>query len=134
MQYKITEMLGVKDSNYPDKKKYEFKVDGNDNKLSAFSKFPMSVGQEIHGDIVQNGQYWNFKWGKKETNPNGTQKPSPSTMSESGEMARLANVISLKLIPAIEANTRALLGQNTPVVEEMYPKMDDTIDADQIPF
>lgn len=67
MEYKITELKGTYDSNYPDSKKYVFRVENYDHDLSAFSKFPMAVGQEISGEIVVNGQYHNFKWGKKET-------------------------------------------------------------------
>lgn len=65
MEYKITEIKGTYDSNYPDSKKYVFRVDGYEHDLSVFSKFPMTVGQEIAGDIQINGQYHNFKWGKK---------------------------------------------------------------------
>jgi len=67
MQYKITELKGEYPSNYPDSKKYVFRVDGNDKDISCFSKFPLAVEQEINGEIVPNGNYLNFKWGKKES-------------------------------------------------------------------
>lgn len=63
--YIITAITGEFPSNYPDSKKYKFMVEGYDNELSAFSKFPMTAGQTIFGHVDIVGQYHNFKWGKK---------------------------------------------------------------------
>lgn len=65
MEYKIVSVTGSFPSKYPDSKKYEFLVERNPNKLSAFSKFPMEVGQVISGEIIQNGQWYNFKFASK---------------------------------------------------------------------
>ena len=59
-----------------------FTVEGNDNKLSCFSKFPLTVGQEVDGNIVQNGEWWNFKFTPKtfETKPSPTFQPQPDQL------------------------------------------------------
>ena len=67
INYKITTVDEGSPSNYPDSKKYKFMLEGYDHEVSAFSKFPMTVGQEVFGHIDVVGQYHNFKWGKKST-------------------------------------------------------------------
>lgn len=114
MDYKITEVLAEYEAQFGSKR-YEFKVEGNPNKLSAFAKFPITVGQTITGDIVQKGQYWNFQWQKKETNANGTEKPS--NLGQNASTARLENLISLKLVPALEALTAALEGKKEDITD-----------------
>ncbi len=48
-----------------------FTVEGNSNTLSAFTKYPLKVGQEIDGDITQTEKegrtYHNFSFAKKGT-------------------------------------------------------------------
>lgn len=65
MDYLITEVTGEFPSNYPDSKKYTFRLKDYPNQVSAFSKFPMKPGDSIHGTIEIKGQYHNFKWVKK---------------------------------------------------------------------
>lgn len=65
MDYTLTELKGEYPSNYPDSKKYVFRVKDYPNDISAFSKFPMKNGDSIHGNIEVKGQYHNFKFAKK---------------------------------------------------------------------
>src|SRR3990167_5838430 len=62
-------------------------------------------GTEADVNIVEKGEYLNFEMPK---NANGTEKPRPASMSETGETARLANVISIKLLPVLERIAVAL--------------------------
>jgi len=75
MDYTITEVKGTYPSNYPDSKKYVFRLEGYANDVSAFSKFEMKVGDVIHGNIEVKGIYHNFKFAKKgEASRGGTVK------------------------------------------------------------
>jgi hypothetical protein len=66
MEYTITQVKGDYESKYPDSRKYVFRVSEYPHDLSAFSKFPMVAGEKIHGTIVQNGSYHNFRFEKKD--------------------------------------------------------------------
>jgi len=96
MQYKITKVLGDYDAQFGSRR-YEFNVEGNENKISGFSKYPMTVGQDIEGEITQKGSYYNWSWTKKETNDNGTEKPSAEPITD-----RASNILSLKVVPLLE--------------------------------
>lgn len=84
MKYIITEIESSKEveGKFGPQIRTNFKVEGNENSLSAFSKFPMVVGQEIDGNIVQNGQWWNFKFTPKtfETKASPSFQPQPDNL------------------------------------------------------
>ena len=84
MQYKITEVESSKEvaGKFGTQLRTAFKVEGNENTLSAFSKYPLVVGQEIDGTIVQKDQWYNFKFTPKtfETKPSPSFQPQPDAL------------------------------------------------------
>lgn len=92
-EYKITAIGSVFPSKFPDSKKYNFTLDDYPNEVSAFSKFPMTVGQTIFGHVEVNGQWHNFKWGKKE-------EKAPQDFSPS--LPEIKNILEFKIIPLIQ--------------------------------
>lgn len=91
MEYKIAKVLGVYDSKFPDSKKYDFMLENYPHKVSAFSKFPMEAGKTITGEITINGQYHNFKWGKKDSSP----------AANNAATAELKNTLTLGILPKL---------------------------------
>lgn len=71
MEYKVSEVISFSEQTYGKfaNHRIAFKVEGNNNYLSAFAKQNFTVGQVISGDIVSkdvNGKtYWNFEFAKK---------------------------------------------------------------------
>lgn len=64
-EYTVTAVTGVKPSNFPGSMKYDFTISDYQNPVSCFSKFAVTPGQVIYGHVEVNGQYHNFKWGKR---------------------------------------------------------------------
>ena len=90
--------------------------------LSGFgnaSNAGWKVGDTVDIEVEQKGDFLNFSTPK---NANGTEKPR--SMSETGETARLANVISIKLLPVLERIAVALEAQNT--APDGYPDSDNS--------
>jgi hypothetical protein len=118
--YIVTELKGAYDSKFPDSKKYVFRVEGYDNDLSVFSKFPITVGQEITGRIEINGQYHNFKWGKK-----------ASTTFQKGGTAPDANRLEAKTdairaqLATIGAEITAMKGVLSEILQKISPIADE---------
>ncbi len=65
MKYKIQNIDGTYPAQFG-KTRVSFLVEGNPNKISGFFLHVPQIGEEIEGDIVQKGQYWNFQFPKKE--------------------------------------------------------------------
>lgn len=61
--YTITELLGTFPAQYG-KVRVAFRVEGNPNQISGFFKTAPQVGDVLHGEIAQKGQYWNFSFPK----------------------------------------------------------------------
>lgn len=127
--YVITEIKGTFDSNYPDSKKYVFRVGEYDHDVSAFSKFPMSEKQEIFGHIEVKGNYHNFKWGKK---GGGASTPSKSSdevlaaLRTTYAEARAANVNAQKCYAVITDLTRMLLKKGVIELDDVpFPTKED---------
>lgn len=85
--------------------------DEQNRRLSAFSKYAMKVGQEIDGDIVQNGEWWNFKFTPK----THETKASPS-FQPSGDLLRIE-----RKIDAILTEIQMIRGQKSDNPTEDVP-------------
>jgi len=136
--YTIKEIIGEPvPANYGSSK-YNVKFEGNDNKISLFSKFPLEIGKSLYGEITQNGQWYNFKFGKKEA-------PSVNTLNSE---SRAMNYLEFKIEPLLQkilARQDRLDAHFFPDTPEGYPRMKkgvndasgiDTakINPDDIPF
>lgn len=79
---KITEILKAVEveGKYGMQTRTAFKVEGNEHTLSAFSKYPLKVGQEIDGTISttekEGRTYYNFKFAPRDSRPTA---PSANT-------------------------------------------------------
>ena len=80
MEYKVTSIKRDEEAQWGKRKVY-FTIEGNDKDISGFFKFIPKVGDTLHGDIVPNGNYLNFKFGEKthETTKTGPE-PSPDIL------------------------------------------------------
>ena len=116
-EQKISQIVSVKPSNFPDSQKYEFKLEGSEDVLSCFSKFPLQAGQVIFGHIELNGRYKNWKWGRKGS---GTQNSAPGAMKD-GDVARVMNALNFKVLPVLEA----IHGRLGLVLKALDVKVDD---------
>lgn len=80
MKYIVTEVLGDFDAQFG-KRRVSFKVEGNPNKLSGFFASVPSVGEEMEGEIVQKGDFWNFVLPKKTfQKAGGDYQPAPDQL------------------------------------------------------
>ena len=70
MRYIVESVTGDYDAQYG-KRRVAFTVQGNPNKISGFFQRIPEVGDELEGDIVQKGQYWNFNFPKKSQSNGG---------------------------------------------------------------
>lgn len=99
-----------------------FKVEGDERTLSAFTKFPLKVGQEIDGEITtteKDGRtYYNFKFGSKSTS--GTP---------SGDLNR----VEMKL-DALIAGQRTLGGEITAIKSVLGEILSKVAPVDTSPF
>lgn len=84
MVYKITEVLGDYEAQYG-KRRVDFKVEGNPNKVSGFMLHAPNVGDSLEGEIVQNGQWYNFKFPMK-------QNPSTPTTNDAQYLTLLREI------------------------------------------
>jgi hypothetical protein len=64
-EYTITKVVEIMDSQYG--KKARFFVEGYEEELSCFTKWPAKIreGTTLYGHIEIKGSYHNFKWGRK---------------------------------------------------------------------
>lgn len=133
MEYTITDIKGIYDSNYPDSKKYKFTVQGYPHELSAFSKFPMTVGQEISGEIEVKGQYHNFKWGKK-AGARPASGMSPEQFQRLSDKLDATNTNALRAIALIQELARTL--RDAGVIKQTFGDGTDDArtEADNMPF
>lgn len=93
--------------------------------VSAFSKYPVKVGDTLFGHIEQKGSYFNWKFGKRE------ERKDSSPASKDAGLAELKNMLTFKIIPLLEA----IYKQNPPIQKETkydVEKADDI--SDSVPF
>lgn len=82
MKYIIAEIIKTAPANYG-KTRVSFKVEGDDRKLSGFFPIAPNVGDGIDGDIVQNGEWWNFNLPKTAIN-----KSTGNAYAPTGDLVR----------------------------------------------
>lgn len=76
MEYKVSEVKSFSEQVYGkfNNHRIVFKVEGNDNLLSAFGKVPFAVGQVLTGEIIQTQKdgktYHNFEFARKTSQDN----------------------------------------------------------------
>lgn len=83
MKYIVAEITKTAPANYG-KTRVSFKVEGDDRKLSGFFPIAPNVGDGIEGDIVQNGEWWNFNLPKTAIN-----KSTGNAYAPTGDPLRL---------------------------------------------
>jgi hypothetical protein len=98
-----------------------FHVDGNDKSISAFSKYPLKVGQEIEGDIVPNGEWLNFKFTPKTHETRASHSFQPT-----GDLLRIerkldALMTEIQMVRGLMQGTKK---QEQDVDSDCYPTED----------
>jgi hypothetical protein len=128
--YIVDQIIEITKAKFGDRVK--FKVQGLDDILTAFPKYPLEIGKRITG-YIQDGQYGkDFKFGRSNSTPN----PMPHQPGN----AEIKNIIELKLIPMLQ-HIEAHLDRIEKYVtgEEVETKkldttFEDKIQPDDIPF
>lgn len=125
MQYKInwvgnsTEV----DGKYGTQIRSAFKVEGDERQLSAFTKYPLVVGQEIDGSIVtvekEGREFHNFKFTPKtfETKASPSFQPTPDLLRVERKLDTITTT----------------LGQMTPILNDIKGVLGSLLQKDQ-PF
>lgn len=113
-----------------------FTVEGNETVLSAFTKFPMKVGQEIEGSIVtveKDGKtYNNFKFA-----PKGTFHKAPSADNEAMLKKIYDEVYATRIsVQSILQNLQGsgVLPKAAEGAPTLYSPIEEAFDPSQIPF
>lgn len=135
MQYiiKSIEKEGEVEGKFGTQMRTTFTVENDEQgrRLSAFSKYAMKVGQEIDGDIVQNGEWWNFKF-----TPKGTFHKAPSADSEAMLKKIYDEVYATRV--SVQSILQNLQGSGTiakPVgAPTVYSEKEEEFDSSLIPF
>lgn len=102
---KIIEIIKETDveGKYGPQKRTAFKIEGNPNILSAFSKYSLKVGQEVDGTISQTEKdgktYHNFSFAKKVQS--GMNEAQAYQIKQASESAYAANIGIQQLTKAL---------------------------------
>lgn len=87
-----------------------FHVEGDERSISSFSKYPLTVGMEIDGDITQKGEWWNFKFASKsfENKPSPSFQPTPDALRMERKIDAL--MTEVQMIRTILGDMKGVIG------------------------
>lgn len=117
-EWTIKSIKSISDSQFG--KKVQFNLDGYDNEVSCFTKFPenMVAGGKVYGHVeIKDGKWHNFRFGKK-----GGSAPAPSSDGAK-------NFLEFKVVPLLEAMADDLKAIHKAVLKSDYPVMSENNDA-----